>query len=92
MVTAEDVKAGLDGFDAAVLDTAGFEGKAEQVHLQPAGGGFAGLVGVGPAAEVTAATIRRAGAALARSCSRHARAAVRLPPIPARTTPLSARR
>ncbi|MYJ42106.1 MAG: leucyl aminopeptidase [Acidimicrobiaceae bacterium] len=79
LVTSEDVGSGIDGFDAAILDTAGFEGKAEQVHLQPAGGGFAGLVGVGPAGEVTAATIRRAGAALARSCSRHARAAVRLP-------------
>jgi len=78
LVTTEDAGSGIDGFDAAVLDTAGFEGKAEQVHLQPAGGGFAGLVGVGPAAEVTSATIRRAGAALARSCSRHARAAVRL--------------
>ena len=50
---------------------AGFEGRAEQVHLQPADGGFAGLVGVGPAAEATATTIRRAGAAVARSCSRH---------------------
>ena len=82
LVTAEDVEAGVSGFDGAVLDTAGFAGKADQVYLQPAGGGFAGLVGVGPAAEVTAATIRRAGAALARSCSRHARAAVRLPADP----------
>ena len=79
MVTSEVVSSGIDGFDAAVLDASGFEGKAEQVHLQPAAGGFAGLVGVGPAADVTATTVRRAGAALARACSRHARAAVRLP-------------
>ena len=77
-VTSEDVEAGLSGFDAGVLDTSGFEGKADQVHLEPAAGGFAGLVGLGPAAKVTAATIRRAGAVLARSCSRHARVAVRL--------------
>ena len=62
-----------------MLDTAGFTGKADQVHLQPVDGGFAGLVGIGPASEVTATTVRRAGAALARACSRHARAAVRLP-------------
>ena len=79
MVTSDAVQSGIDGFDAAVLDLAGFEGKAEQVHLQPADGGFAGLVGVGPAADATAATIRRVGAAVARSCSRHARVAVRLP-------------
>ena len=79
MVTSDAVQSGIDGFDAAVLELAGFEGKAEQVYLQPADGGFAGLVGVGSAAEATATTIRRAGAAVARSCSRHARVAVRLP-------------
>ena len=79
MVTSEAVSAGIDGFDAAVLEAVGFEGKADQVHLQPADGGLVGLVGVGPAAEATAAKIRRAGAALARSCSRHKRVAVRLP-------------
>ena len=79
MVTSDAVQSGIDGFDAAVLDLAGFEGKAEQVHLQPADGGLAGLVGMGPAADATAATIRRVGAAVARSCSRHARVAVRLP-------------
>ena len=78
MVTSEAVEAGVDGFDAAVLDMTGFEGKADQIHLQPAGGGFAGLVGLGPASKVTAATIRRAAAVLARSFSRHARVAVRL--------------
>ena len=77
-VTSEDVEAGLSGFDTGILDTSGFEGKADQVHLEPADGGFAGLVGLGPAAQVTAATIRRASAVLARSCSRHARVAVRL--------------
>ena len=79
LVTSNAVQAGIDGFEAAVLDMAGFEGKADQVHLQPADGGFAGLAGVGPAADATAATIRRVGAAVARSCSRHARVAVRLP-------------
>ena len=79
MVTSDAVQSGIDGFDAAVLDMAGFEGKADQVHLQPTGGGYAGLVGLGPATGVTEATLRRAGAALARSCSRHARAAVSLP-------------
>ena len=78
MVTSEAVTSGVDGFDAAVLEAVGFEGKADQVHLQPAESGFAGLVGLGPAAKVTAATVRRAAAVLARSCSRHARAAVRL--------------
>ena len=77
VVTAEDVEAGVDGFDRAVLDPAGFAGRADQVHLQPADGGFVGLVGLGPAADATAATVRRAGAVLARSCSRHARVAVR---------------
>ena len=77
LVTAEDVEAGVSGFDRAVLATTGFEGKAQQVHLQPAGGGFIGLVGVGPASDVTAAAVRRAGAALARAFSRHPRVAVR---------------
>ncbi len=77
LVTVEDVESGVDGFDAAVLDTAGFAGKADQVHLQPVDGGFVGLVGLGPATDATEAAIRRAGAALARSCSRHARVAVR---------------
>ena len=79
LVTAEDVEAGVSGFDGAVLDTAGFAGKADQVHLQPADGGFIGLVGLGPASEVTASAVRRAGAATARACSRHTRVAVRLP-------------
>ena len=79
LVTAEDVEAGVSGFDSAVLETTGFGGKADQFHLQPVDGGFAGLVGVGPASDVTEATIRRAGAVMARSCSRHARVAVRLP-------------
>ncbi|MCY4421593.1 MAG: leucyl aminopeptidase [Acidimicrobiaceae bacterium] len=79
LVTSEAVSFGVDGFDAAVLEAVGFEGKADQVHLQPAEGGFTGLVGLGPAAEVTEATVRRAGAVLARSCSRHARAAAGLP-------------
>ena len=79
MVSSDAVSSGIDGFDAAVLDISGFEGKADQVHLQPADSGFAGLVGVGPASDMTAATIRRAGAAMARSCSRHTRVAVRLP-------------
>ena len=79
IVTSDAVESGIDGFHAAVLDMAGFEGKAEQVYLQPADDGFAGLVGVGPVAEATATAIRRAGAAVARSCSRHARVAVRLP-------------
>ena len=78
LVTSEDVAAGVGGFDSAVLDVAGFAGKVDQVHLQPTDGGFVGLVGLGPAANATAATIRRAGAALARSCSRHSRVAVRL--------------
>ena len=79
MVSSEAASTGVDGFDAAVLEAVGFEGRADQVHLQPAEGGFIGLVGLGPAAEVTEATLRRAGAVLARSCSRHARAAVSLP-------------
>ncbi len=79
MVSSEAVSSGVDGFDAAVLEAVGFEGKADQVHLQPAEGGFTGLVGLGPATEVTEATLRRAGAMLARSCSRHGRAAVSLP-------------
>ena len=78
LVTSEAVSSGV-GFDAEVLEAVGFEGEADQVHLQPAEGGFTGLVGLGPAAEVTEATVRRAGAVLARSCSRHARAAVSLP-------------
>ena len=78
MVTSDAVQSGVDGFDAGVLNMAGFEGKADQIHLQPAGGGFAGLVGLGPAAKVNAATIRRAAAVLTRSCSRHTRVAVRL--------------
>ena len=79
MVTSEAASSGVDGFDAAVLEAVGFEGKAAQVHLQPAEGGFVGLVGLGPAAEVTGGTLRRAGAVLARSCSRHGRVAVSLP-------------
>ena len=78
IVTSDAVQSGVDGFDAGVLDMVGFEGKADQVHLQPSEGGFTGLVGLGPAANATADTVRRAAAVLARSCSRHARVAVRL--------------
>ena len=79
MVTSEAVSSGVDGFDAAVLEAVGFEGKADQVHIHPAEGGFVGLVGLGLTADVTEATLRRAGAVLARSCSRHSRVAVSLP-------------
>ena len=81
MVTSDAVASGIEGFDPSVLDASGFEGKADQVYVQPAGsgGGVAGLVGVGPAADVTANTIRRAAAALVRACSRHSRVAARLP-------------
>jgi len=77
-VTKESLEAGIDGFDSAMLDTAGFVGKPEQVHLQPSEDGFVGLVGLGAAAEVTAATIRRSAAAVSRSCSRHSRVALQL--------------
>ena len=79
MATSDAVESGIDGFDPDVLEAAGFAGKPDQVHLQPGDGRIVGLVGVGPAAEATEAAIRRAGAAVARSCSRHARVAVRLP-------------
>ena len=81
IVTSEDVSAGVDGFDGSVLDHTGFAGKADQVHLQPGGGGLVGLVGAGPAADVSATVIRRAAAAVARACSRHTRVAVRLPDV-----------
>ncbi len=77
-VTKESLEAGIDGFGSAILDTAGFAGKSEQVHLQPSDQGFVGLVGLGPAAEVTATTIRRSAAALSRRCSRHSRVALQL--------------
>ncbi len=76
-VTTESLEAGIEGFDSAMLDTAGFAAKPEQVHLQPCEGGFVGLVGLGPAADVTATTVRRSAAALARRCARHSRVALR---------------
>jgi len=81
LVTSEDVKAGLSGLgaDAAMVRSAGFTGRADQVHSQPADGRILGLVGLGPAADVAASAFRRAGAAAARAWKRHHRVAVTLP-------------
>ena len=78
LVTTEAVEAGLDGLDVDgfMLDSTGFEGKADQVYSQPAAGRVLGLVGLGPVADVTADTLRRAGAAVARTWKRHIRVAV----------------
>ena len=78
LVTTESFKAGFEGIgaDSAMLDSTSFKGKADQVYSQPSGGRVLGLVGLGLAVDVTADTLRRAGAAIARAWQRHARVAV----------------
>ena len=78
LVTAEAVKAGIDGADPQQLERAGFEGKADQVHVWPESGRGRALAGLGPEAELDHRSFRRAGAALARACSRYGRAGVEL--------------
>ena len=79
LVTSDSVEAGIDGFDAGHLQMAGFEGKADQVYQQPAGGRIEALVGVGSTDSVDARAIRRSAATAARSFGRHERIALRLP-------------
>ena len=79
LVTAEAVKAGIDGADPQQLERAGFEGKADQIHVWPESGRGRALAGLGPEAELDHRSFRRAGAALARACSRYGRAGVELP-------------
>ena len=79
LVTSDSVEAGIDGFDAGHLQMAGFEGKADQVYQQPAGGRIEALVGVGSADSVDARAVRRSAATAARSFGRHERIALRLP-------------
>ncbi len=79
LVTAEAVKAGIDGADPQQLERAGFEGKADQVHIWPESGRSRALGGLGPEDELDHRSFRRVGAALARSCSRYGRAGVELP-------------
>ena len=78
LVTAEAVKDGIDGADPQQLERAGFEGKADQVHVWPESGRGRALAGLGPEAELDHRSFRRAGAALARACSRYGRAGVEL--------------
>ena len=82
LVTAEAVKAGIDGIAPRQLELAGFEGKADQVHVWPDSDRSRALVGLGPESEADHRAYRRAGAALARSCSRYGRAGVELPADP----------
>lgn len=79
MVTVETVKAGIVGFDADTLEAAGFKGKADQCHIQPADHGLVGLVGVGSEQDLNPQALRRAAASAARACSRHERIALELP-------------
>ena len=79
LVTAEAVKAGIDGADPQQLEQAGFEGKADQVHVWPESGRSRALAGLGPEDELDHRSFRRAGAAVARACSRYGRAGVELP-------------
>ena len=86
LVTVEAVKAGIDGIAGRQLERAGFEGKADQVHVWPDSDRSRALVGLGPESEADHRAYRRAGAALARSCSRYGRAGVELPADPAAGT------
>ena len=71
---AEVVDAALNGGLKAFLGDAGFNGKPGETLTVPlparAGAKAAVLVGLGPRKEVTAAVLRRAGAALARRASK----------------------
>jgi len=71
-VTADtkDLPAGLSD-SAVALEALGFTGAVGQVQLLPADGRLIAAVGLGPATDVDAAAVRRAGAALARAASGH---------------------
>ena len=71
-VCSEEVEAEPGGLDWGLLRGLGFEGKAGQVQLVAGPDGRpVAVVGMGPAAEVTPAVIRRSSAALARLVRRH---------------------
>ena len=65
--------------DSRLLEAQGFVGRLDQTALVSNGGEQVGLlVGLGPAAAIDPAALRRAGAALARASARHAKAATTL--------------
>ncbi len=71
-VCSEGLDAEPGGLDWGLLRGLGFEGKAGQVQLVAGPNGRpVAVVGMGPAADVTPAVIRRSSAALARVVRRH---------------------
>ena len=68
-----------DGLDRDFLEAQGFKAKPGQSCVAPAGDGrLLVALGLGPAADATTATYRRAAAALARAASRRAHLAIDL--------------
>lgn len=78
LVSRETVEARECPVDPALVDRAGFEGRAGQIQLWPDEGRSLGLVGLGASADLDSRAIRRAGGVLARACWRHHRIAVEL--------------
>ena len=71
-VCSDQVDAEPGGLDWSLLRGLGFKGEAGQVQLVSGPDGRAtAVVGMGPAADVTPAVIRRSSAALARAVRRH---------------------
>lgn len=71
-VRSDQVDAEPHDLDWRLLRGLGFEGKAGQVQMVAGGDGRpVAVVGMGPAADVTPAVIRRSSAALARAARRH---------------------
>ncbi|MCY4272088.1 MAG: leucyl aminopeptidase [bacterium] len=68
-----------EGLDWGVLDGRGFEAEAGQVEIVSGPERPMAVVGLGPAGKMTAAAVRRAAAALARSAKRMRRIAVSVP-------------
>ncbi len=73
LITVEIAKTGLTAYnaDTALLESTGFKGKKDQISRQKIGDQLTAFVGIGKAADVTPASLRRAAAVFARTCRRH---------------------
>lgn len=78
LLTTTDLTASED-IDWGFLEATGFTGKAGQVAMLPAGRVVHVVVGLGDRTELAPKSMRRAGAEIARSCTKFARVSVDYP-------------
>jgi len=78
IATVEMTEAGLRGVDPAQLRQARFEAEPARIHSWPGRERVEAIVGLGKAAKVDSAALRKAGAAIAREFKQHKRLGVEM--------------